>query len=319
MTKSQTEWWAPVERSDEVSDLFGGDTRVAPAEHETSRSRGRAKRAARAQAPSPPLDLGARRRDPHGRRCRLRRRRAHGRHVPGRRSGADGGVEDYTGVGPRRGRGRHQARRHRRRHGDDAWSTPASSPPRRRSTRRSPRTRRPPRSSRAPTTCCSRCRPPTPSSRCSTRRAACPSRSRSPRGSPGTRSPRRSARRWPIPVEEVNAAIADPAAIGLPGRGQRQRRGLAVPGDVRHRARRDGRQRAGADDRADGRRPDAEGRPAGPVGDRAEQGVDGRARGAAARGPAQGGARHREPARQGDAARRSTRRSPTASASRAPA
>ena len=43
MTKSQTEWWAPVERSDEVSDLFGGDTRVAPAENKTSRSRGRAK------------------------------------------------------------------------------------------------------------------------------------------------------------------------------------------------------------------------------------------------------------------------------------
>ena len=43
MTKSQTEWWAPVERSDEVSDLFGGDTRVAPVEHKTSRSRGRAK------------------------------------------------------------------------------------------------------------------------------------------------------------------------------------------------------------------------------------------------------------------------------------
>jgi len=43
VTKSQTEWWAPVERSDEVSDLFGGDTRVAPAENKTSRSRGRAK------------------------------------------------------------------------------------------------------------------------------------------------------------------------------------------------------------------------------------------------------------------------------------
>ena len=43
MTKSQTEWWAPVERSDEVSDLFGGDTRVAPVEPKTSRSRGRAK------------------------------------------------------------------------------------------------------------------------------------------------------------------------------------------------------------------------------------------------------------------------------------
>jgi peptidoglycan lytic transglycosylase G len=43
VTKSQTEWWAPVERSDEVSDLFGGDTRVAPVEHKTSRSRGRAK------------------------------------------------------------------------------------------------------------------------------------------------------------------------------------------------------------------------------------------------------------------------------------
>ena len=43
MTKSQTEWWAPVERSDEVSDLFSGDTRVAPVESKTSRSRGRAK------------------------------------------------------------------------------------------------------------------------------------------------------------------------------------------------------------------------------------------------------------------------------------
>src|SRR5690349_12599141 len=43
VTKSQTERWAPVERSDEVSDLFGGDTRVAAAEPRTSRSRGRAK------------------------------------------------------------------------------------------------------------------------------------------------------------------------------------------------------------------------------------------------------------------------------------
>jgi len=47
VTKSQTEWWAPVERSDEVSDLFGGDTRVAPVEHKTSRSRGRAKQQVR--------------------------------------------------------------------------------------------------------------------------------------------------------------------------------------------------------------------------------------------------------------------------------
>ena len=43
MTKSQTEWWTPVERSGEVSDLFSGDTRVAPIEHTPSRSRGRAK------------------------------------------------------------------------------------------------------------------------------------------------------------------------------------------------------------------------------------------------------------------------------------
>jgi UPF0755 protein len=43
VTNSQTDRWAPRERSDEVSDLFGGDTRVAPAEHRSSRSRGRAK------------------------------------------------------------------------------------------------------------------------------------------------------------------------------------------------------------------------------------------------------------------------------------
>ena len=43
VTNSQTEWWAPVERSDEVSDLFAGDTRVAPAQPKSSRSRGRAK------------------------------------------------------------------------------------------------------------------------------------------------------------------------------------------------------------------------------------------------------------------------------------
>ncbi len=43
MTNSQTDRWAPGERSDEVSDLFGGDTRVAPPEHRSSRSRGRAK------------------------------------------------------------------------------------------------------------------------------------------------------------------------------------------------------------------------------------------------------------------------------------
>jgi UPF0755 protein len=43
VTNSQTEWWAPVERSDEVSDLFAGDTRVAAAEPKSSRSRGRAK------------------------------------------------------------------------------------------------------------------------------------------------------------------------------------------------------------------------------------------------------------------------------------
>lgn len=43
MTKSQTEWWTPVERSDEVSDLFAGDTRVATTEPRASRSRGRAK------------------------------------------------------------------------------------------------------------------------------------------------------------------------------------------------------------------------------------------------------------------------------------
>lgn len=43
MTNSQTDRWAPGERSDEVSDLFGGDTRVAPPEHRPSRSRGRAK------------------------------------------------------------------------------------------------------------------------------------------------------------------------------------------------------------------------------------------------------------------------------------
>jgi len=43
VTNSQTDRWAPAERSDEVSDLFGGDTRVAPAEHRSSRARGRAK------------------------------------------------------------------------------------------------------------------------------------------------------------------------------------------------------------------------------------------------------------------------------------
>ncbi len=43
MTNSQTDRWAPVDRSDEVSDLFGGDTRVAPVEHRPSRARGRAK------------------------------------------------------------------------------------------------------------------------------------------------------------------------------------------------------------------------------------------------------------------------------------
>lgn len=43
MTNSQTDRWAPAERSDEVSDLFGGDTRVAPVEHKSSRARGRAK------------------------------------------------------------------------------------------------------------------------------------------------------------------------------------------------------------------------------------------------------------------------------------
>ncbi len=43
MTNSQTDRWAPVERSDEVSDLFGGDTRVAPVDHRSSRARGRAK------------------------------------------------------------------------------------------------------------------------------------------------------------------------------------------------------------------------------------------------------------------------------------
>jgi UPF0755 protein len=43
VTNSQTEWWAPVERSDEVSDLFAGDTRVAPVKPRSSRSRGRAK------------------------------------------------------------------------------------------------------------------------------------------------------------------------------------------------------------------------------------------------------------------------------------
>lgn len=43
MTNSQTDRWAPGERSDEVSDLFGGDTRVAPTERRPSRSRGRAK------------------------------------------------------------------------------------------------------------------------------------------------------------------------------------------------------------------------------------------------------------------------------------
>ena len=42
MTNRQTEW-SPRERSDEVSDLFSGDTRVAPAEHRPQRARGRAK------------------------------------------------------------------------------------------------------------------------------------------------------------------------------------------------------------------------------------------------------------------------------------
>ena len=43
MTNSQTDRWAPADRSDEVSDLFGGDTRVAPADPRSSRARGRAK------------------------------------------------------------------------------------------------------------------------------------------------------------------------------------------------------------------------------------------------------------------------------------
>jgi UPF0755 protein len=43
VTNSQTDRWAPAERSDEVSDLFGGDTRVAPVDHRSSRARGRAK------------------------------------------------------------------------------------------------------------------------------------------------------------------------------------------------------------------------------------------------------------------------------------
>ncbi len=98
MTDSQTDRWAPVERSDEVSDLFGGDTRVASAEHRPQRARGRAKEM----------------------RERKRRRRRSiwvlvvallmvagaayvvvelmgGMFQGG--SGADGGVEDYSGVG----------------------------------------------------------------------------------------------------------------------------------------------------------------------------------------------------------------------------
>ncbi|AEE46139.1 endolytic transglycosylase MltG [Cellulomonas fimi] len=47
MSNSQTEWWAPVERGDQVSDLFGGDPsarRGAPApESRRSRQRGKAK------------------------------------------------------------------------------------------------------------------------------------------------------------------------------------------------------------------------------------------------------------------------------------
>lgn len=99
MTNSQTDRWAPVERSDEVSDLFGGDTRVAPVEHRPSRSRGRAKE----------------------QRERKRRRRRSvwvlvvailmvlgagyvvvelmGGMFQGSGTNADGSVEDYSGVG----------------------------------------------------------------------------------------------------------------------------------------------------------------------------------------------------------------------------
>ena len=99
MTNSQTEWWTPVERSDEVSDLFAGDTRVAPAESKSSRSRGRAQE----------------------QRERKRRRRRSiwvlivailmvvgagyvvvelmGGMFQGGSDGAESGVEDFTGVG----------------------------------------------------------------------------------------------------------------------------------------------------------------------------------------------------------------------------
>jgi len=99
VTNSQTDRWAPAERSDEVSDLFGGDTRVAPVEHRPSRSRGRAKE----------------------QRERKRRRRRSiwvlvvailmvlgagyvvvelmGGMFQGSGSNADGSVEDYSGVG----------------------------------------------------------------------------------------------------------------------------------------------------------------------------------------------------------------------------
>ncbi|WP_456817669.1 endolytic transglycosylase MltG [Cellulomonas sp. URHB0016] len=43
MSNSQTDWWAPVERSDQVTELFGDPTDKSSAESRRSRSRGRAR------------------------------------------------------------------------------------------------------------------------------------------------------------------------------------------------------------------------------------------------------------------------------------
>ena len=80
-----------------------------------------------------------------------------------------------------------------------------------------------------------------------------------------------------VPVEELQAAVADPAAIGLPAEAGGNAEGWLFPATYDVEPGRHGRERAAADDGADRRGAHAEGRPARPVGDRAQQGVDGRA------------------------------------------
>ena len=303
MTNSQTEWWAPVERSDEVSDLFGGDTRVAPAEHRPQRARGRAKE----------------------QRERKRRRRrsvwvlvvailmvAGAGYVVVELMGGmfDGGeqrrrsVEDYSGVGHGSVDGRHQARRHRRRTWRPRSWTRASS--RRAKAFNEAFAANPQASSIQPGTYTLLLE-----MKASRRghRAARPVEPRlvqghDPRGAHQgpDRRPRSTRRR--------------------PSRSRSSRRRSPTPPRSACRPRPTATPRAGSSRRrttsSPTRRPpsvltqmtaqtvavlDAEGRPAGPVGDRAEQGVAGRARGAPARGPAEGRAGDREPAREGDAAR----------------